>query len=426
MTATPAANRRLGLLVNPIAGMGGRVALKGTDGAEALAQARARGAVPVAPERARRALAALARALAGAAPAAPAAAERGAAAPAAAERGADAPAAPERAGAAAPSTLPLEVVAGPGPLGAGLALAAGFATTATGDAPAAGADTTAADTRAAVAAMRERGVELLLFAGGDGTARDILDAGGAEIPLVGIPTGVKMHSGVFAATPDAAGAAAAAYLRAPDPAALRDAEIADVDEQALRAGRVSTRLYGSARVPRIPSLMLAAKAASASHGDGGLDALAHALADEIAAEGPGRLTLVGPGSSTSRVLAALGLEGTLLGVDAIQDGRLVGSDLDEAGLLRLLDAAERPRLLAGVVGGQGALFGRGNQQLSPRVLRRVGRDGIEVIAAADKLSGLCPPTLRVDTGDDELDAELSGYVRVRVAPRETIVMRVST
>jgi len=393
MTATLAATRRLGLLVNPIAGMGGRVALKGTDGAEALAQARARGAVPVAPERARRALEALARA-----------------------------------------SPRVEIVAGPGALGEDLAAETGLAMTTTSGARS--SETSAADTRAAIAEMRERGLDLLLFAGGDGTARDILDAGGAEIPLVGVPTGVKMHSGVFAATPSAAGTAAAAYLRAPGPEALREAEIADVDEQATRAGRVSTRLYGSARVPRLPSLMVAAKAASATNGDGDLDALARALAEEIAAEQPGRLTLVGPGSSTNRVLAALGLEGTLLGVDAVRGGRLVGKDLDEAGLLRLLDGdadggadartAAAPRLLCGVVGGQGALFGRGNQQLSPRVLRRVGRDGIVVIAAADKLLGLRPPTLRVDTGDDALDAELSGYIRVRVAPRETIVMRVST
>jgi predicted polyphosphate/ATP-dependent NAD kinase len=381
--------------VNPIAGMGGRVALKGTDGAAALAQARARGAVPIAPERARRALAALVR-------------------------GAGAP------GGEGAGLPPLEILAGPGPLGGDLATAAGVATTTTATALDPGRDTSPADTRAAVAEMRERGVELLLFAGGDGTARDILDAGGAEIPLVGIPTGVKMHSGVFAATPDAAGTAAAAYLRDPAPTALREAEIADVDEDATRAGRVSTRLYGSARVPRLPSLIVAAKAASRADGDGDLDALARALADDLRRE-RGRLTLLGPGTSTARVLAHLGVQGgALLGIDAVRDGALVASDLDERGILALLDSARDPRLICGVVGGQGALFGRGNQQLSPRVLRRIGRDGIVVIAAADKLQQLSPPTLRVDTGDDELDAELSGYLRVRVAPRHQIVMRVST
>jgi predicted polyphosphate/ATP-dependent NAD kinase len=372
---------RLGLLVNPIAGMGGRVALKGTDGEDALRLARERGAVPVAGERAQRAL----RRLAQVGP-------------------------------------PVSVLAAPGTMGADLAAAAGLDVATTAAAPEPGRDTRPADTRNAVAEMRERGVDLLLFAGGDGTARDILDTVGADLPLVGVPTGVKMHSGVFAATPDAAGAAASAYLRDPRPAALREAEIADVDEDAARDERVATRLYGSALVPRQPALMLGAKAPSGS-ADVALDALCVQLAATLPR---GRLTLLGPGTTTARVLDHLGLQGTLLGVDAVRDGALVAADLDEHGLLALLDDAADALLLAGVVGGQGSLFGRGNQQLSPRVLRRLGRDRIQVIAAADKLLALTPPRLRVDTGDDALDAELSGYVKVHVAPDRTIVMKVST
>jgi predicted polyphosphate/ATP-dependent NAD kinase len=372
---------RLGLLVNPIAGMGGRVALKGTDGEDALRLARERGAVPVAGERAERAL----RRLAEVGP-------------------------------------PISVLAAPGTMGADLAAAAGLDVATTAAAPEPGRDTRPADTRNAVAEMRERGVDLLLFAGGDGTARDILDTVGAELPLVGVPTGVKMHSGVFAATPDAAGAAASAYLRDPRPAALREAEIADVDEDAARDERVATRLYGSALVPRQPALMLGAKAPSGS-ADVALDALCAQLAATLP---PGRLTLIGPGTTTARVLDHLGLHGTLLGVDAVRDGALVAADLDEQGLLALLDDAADALLLAGVVGGQGSLFGRGNQQLSPRVLRRLGRERIQVIAAADKLLALSPPRLRVDTGDDALDTELSGYVKVHVAPDRTIVMKVST
>lgn len=192
----------LGLVVNPIAGMGGRVALKGTDGPEALRLARARGAVPVAPQRAARALAQLAL--------------------------------------QAPD---VRLLAAPGPMGADLALGAGLHTEATSGTPT--DDTSAADTRDAAAEMRARGVDLLLFAGGDGTARDIHAAIGADLPLLGIPTGVKMHSGVFAVSPAAAGTAAAAYLRAP---ALHEAEIVDED-----------RLYGVVRVPRQPRLMLGRK-----------------------------------------------------------------------------------------------------------------------------------------------------------------------
>lgn len=353
---------RLGLLVNPIAGMGGRVALKGTDGEDALRIARERGAEPISPERARRALVQL---------------------------------------------TDIPIVAAPGAMGADLAAAAGFDVETTSDpAP---RRTTAADTRAAAAEMLRRDVDLLLFAGGDGTARDIHDAIGSALPLVGVPTGVKMHSGVFAATPDAAGAAATAFLRAPT--ALGEAEIADADEAA------ATRLYGRALVPRQPALMVRAKAPSPAH-----DAALKALCREIAATmAPGRLHLLGPGTTTAAIAP-----GTLLGVDAVRDGAVVAADLDEAGLLGLLENAPDITLILGVIGGQGSLLGRGNQQLSPRVLRRLGPERIEVVAAADKLLALNPPVLRVDTGDDELDRALSGHRRVRVAPGRTIVMKVST
>jgi predicted polyphosphate/ATP-dependent NAD kinase len=378
----PPRPRRLGLVVNPIAGMGGRVALKGTDGERALRVARERGAVPIAPQRAERAL----RRLAAGGP-------------------------------------PLRVLAAPGTMGAELAATAGLEVETTAPAVEPGRDTRPADTRNAVAEMSERGVDLLLFAGGDGTARDIVDTIGADLPLVGVPTGVKMHSGVFAATPDAAGAAASAYLRHPGPAALREAEIADVDEDAARHDRVAARLYGSALVPRQPSLMLGAKTPSTTSADAALDALCAQLAATLPR---GRLTLLGPGTTTGRVLSHLRLRGTLLGVDAVRDGELLGADLDEEGILALLDHAHDALLLSGVVGGQGSLFGRGNQQLSPRVLRRLGRDRIQVVAAADKLLHLSPPRLRVDTGDDALDAELCGYVRVHVGPGRTIVMKIST
>jgi predicted polyphosphate/ATP-dependent NAD kinase len=374
--------RRLGLLVNPIAGMGGRVALKGTDGEHALRVARERGAVPVAPQRAERAL----RRLAAGGP-------------------------------------PLRVLAAPGTMGADLAATAGLEVETTAPAAEPGRDTRPVDTRNAVAEMRERGVDLLLFAGGDGTARDIVDTIGADLPLVGVPTGVKMHSGVFAATPDAAGAAASAYLSRPGPDALREAEIADVDEDAARNDRVAARLYGSALVPRQPRLMLGAKTPTATSADAALDALCAQLAATLPR---GRLTLLGPGTTTGRVLSHLGLRGTLLGVDAVRDGELVAADLDEEGILALLDDAHDALMLSGVVGGQGSLFGRGNQQLSPRVLRRLGRDRIQVVAAADKLLHLSPPRLCVDTGDDALDAELCGYVRVHVGPGRTIVMKIST
>jgi predicted polyphosphate/ATP-dependent NAD kinase len=161
------------------------------------------------------------------------------------------------------------------------------------------------------------------------------------------------------------------------------------------------------------------KAASRS-ADGDLDALCRQIAGEL--DG---LTLFGPGTTTQRILGHLGVEGTLLGVDAVDGARLVGADLNEAQLLELLDGRDA-RLVVAVVGGQGYVFGRGNQQLSPAVIRRVGLDNLVVVAALDKVLALDPPTLRVDTGDPELDRELSGFRSVRIAPNRTLVLRVST
>ena len=259
MASARARRPRLGVIVNPIAGIGGRAGLRGSDGVDTVALALARGATPIAPERARRALERLA------------------------------------AGAGA-----LDVLAAPGLMGADVALETGFAVATTG--PAATGPTTAHDTRAAAAEMLRSRVELVIFAGGDGTARDIHDATAGDVPLLGIPAGVKMHSGVFAATPDAAGAAADAYLRGGRARNLREVDIADVDEDAAREDRVATRLYGSARSPDEPLLVLGAKAPSRTS--------PAALCREIAAGlVPGRLYLVGPGSTTAAVLAELGLRG---------------------------------------------------------------------------------------------------------------------
>jgi predicted polyphosphate/ATP-dependent NAD kinase len=139
---------------------------------------------------------------------------------------------------------------------------------------------------------------------------------------------------------------------------------------------------------------------------------------------PRRIYVLGPGTTMRRVTAHLGLEKTLLGVDAVRAGRLLGSDLGERELLDLV-AEEPVTLLLGVVGGQGALLGRGNQQLSPAVLRRIGAANIEVIAGLRKLLALDPPLLHVDTGDLDLDRALCGYRRVHVAPRRTVVYRVA-
>ena len=193
----------------------------------------------------------------------------------------------------------------------------------------------------------------------------------------------------------------------------------DIDEEGLRAGRVSALLYGVARVPRDPARVQSPKAASRP-GDAALDALCRELGDEASTG----LTLIGPGTTTQRILEEMGIEGTLLGIDAVENGRLAGRDLREAELLELLDG-RGARIVVSVVGGQGYVLGRGNQQLSPGVVRRVGLDNLVVVASLDKLLALDPPRLLVDTGDPELDGELCGYRRVRVAPGHSVVLPVA-
>ena len=373
---------RIGLIVNPIAGMGGRVGLKGTDGPEVLERALQLGAVPVAAERTVRALARLELVLR--------------------------------------HEHKVSLVAAAAEMGADLAEAYSFETDVL---PAAGhpGASTAADTRAAAAELARRGIDLLLFAGGDGTIRDIHDAVGDHVPVLGIPTGVKMHSAVFATSPENAGEVAATFLADGEAAELREVEVVDLNESAARDGRIETRLCGSVRVPADRLRMQAAKARSGAADDAALDAVCRWIADDM---DPRRIYVLGPGTTTKRIAGHLGLPKTLLGIDAVRGGRLVGADLGERGLLDLL-GGEAATLLLGVVGGQGALLGRGNQQLSPAVLRQIGVENVEVVAGLAKLVALDPPWLRVDTGDPGLDAELEGYRRVHVAPRRTHVCKVA-
>lgn len=371
---------RLGIIVNPIAGIGGPVALKGSDGPDAIAVARERGGVPQAPERASRTLRALA--------------------------------------AAAGS---LEMLAAPGVMGADTAREAGFDVQATS--PTVAPVTTAADTRAAALAMRDADVDLLVFAGGDGTARDIHDAVEDRLPVLGIPAGVKMHSGVFAHSPEAAAQAVAQFLGRETPRRLRRADVADVDEQAAREGRVASILYGSVRVPDLPRLVLAAKSGSRTSPGIALEALCQSVANALE---PDCLYLIGPGSTTALVLDALGESGTLLGIDAVRDRKVMGRDLSEKQIAALMEGSRQTRLIVGLVGGQGALFGRGNRQLGPSVLWQIPRDRIMILSASDKLLTLSSPTLWVDTGDPELDRHLEGYMRVDVGPRQQVIMKVSS
>lgn len=364
----------LGVVINPVAGMGGRVGLHGTDG-PAFDAALRRGAVPVAAPRARRVLTRLQRRLPSSVRTLCAGGEMGA-------RLLD------------DLAWPHDVVLEPAE------------------------PSTAADTTKAVAAMCEQGVSLVLFVGGDGTARDVV-AGAGDRPVLGVPAGVKMHSAVFARTPEAAADAAAAFLA--DPATARTT-VADVVDLVDLVGAQTPEFLGTARVPAAGATLQQAKAGRPTDDDAELAALGREVAAEMSAE---RLYLLGPGSTVAHVSTALGLPATLLGVDAVVDGRLVASDLDEAGLHSLLDAHPDAALVLGVVGGQGFLLGRGNQQLSAAVIERIGADRVVILASAAKVAALDAPVLHVDLGDDAPVVPLSGYHRVRTGPRRSTVLRIA-
>jgi predicted polyphosphate/ATP-dependent NAD kinase len=395
--------KRLGVIVNPVAGVGGRVGLKGSDGAEILRRALERGAVRDAPRRARMALERLARV-----------------------------------------REHIEVVTWPGEMGEDEARAAGFEPRVVGSLAerrryvvceterAAGAAptitcedfvlTTPADTEQAARDLAAAGADLLLFAGGDGTARNICTAVGDRVPVIGVPAGVKIHSAVYATTPAAAGDLAALYLHErPAVVRLREGEVMDIDEEAFRENRVSAHLYGYMTVPYARGLTQSAKAGGVAGEERALNDVATEVVRDMR---PGALYILGPGTTTRAVMERLGLPKTLLGIDAVRDGALAGSDLAEGELLDLARSVPEAHIVVTVIGGQGHIFGRGNQQISPAVIRRVGEERITVIATQTKLLSLEGRPLLVDTGDPGLDAELAGYASVITALGERTMYKV--
>ena len=278
------------------------------------------------------------------------------------------------------------------------------------------------DTRDAATALVRAGVDLLVFAGGDGTARDIFDAVGAKFPVLGIPCGVKMHSGVFAVSPEAAGEL---LLRLADGGlvGLQLREVRDIDEEAFRHDIVKARFYGEMLVPAEGHYLQQTKVG----GRESPDLVAAEIADWLSEnQNPQTLYLMGPGSTTAAIMASLGLSGTLLGVDVIHNGEVVSNDADEATLLRLLsDHPGDAEILVTAIGGQGHIFGRGNQQFSPAVIRAVGLDNITVVAAKSKITALEGRPLLVDTNDPDLDKALSGYRQVLTGYDDHILYRVA-
>jgi len=378
--------KKLGLIVNPVAGIGGRVGLKGSDGAEIQRKAVELGAVPRSLDRAIQALERL-RSVGG-----------------------------------------LEVVTYPGEMGEGAARACGLAPTVFGlITPGA---TTREDTISAAREMLELDVDLLLFAGGDGTARDIYNAIGESMAVLGVPAGVKIHSAVYGTNPVSAGDLARSYLEGRT-SALREAEVMDVDEEAFRQGFVSAKLYGYLKIPFQRRWLQGRKAPSSPGEQAAMAAIAADVVGEMADDW---LYVIGPGTTTRAITARLGLDKTLLGVDVIRgakrggkeewSGELVAADANEPQLLALLED-HKAKIIVTPIGGQGYIFGRGNQQISPDVLAMVGKDNVIVVSTSAKIHSLGGRPLRIDTGDHEVDRMLGGHIRVVTGYNERIVYRVA-
>lgn len=361
---------KVGLIVNPIAGMGGAVGLKGTDG-EAYKKALIRGAKPIAPRKAYSFLSLV-----------------------------------------KPISKAIELLSFSGLMGEVEAKQAGLYVNVLKNVS---EETTAEDTKEAASLMIDEGADVLVFVGGDGTARDIFDAvKGKSIPVIGVPSGVKMYSSIFAVNVLAAADLFIDYVRFDLPCEER--EIVDVDEEAFRRGVLSVKHYGYLRTPVKDGVLQAVKMPSSSCDKEEQLKIAKFVAKNMEKD---VVYVVGPGLTTYALAEVLGFDKTLLGVDVVLNGKTIAKDADEGTILSLI-RGKKAKIIVTPIGGQGFIFGRGNQQISPNVIKLVGKGNIIVLATKNKIKHI--DALRVDTGDAEVDAMLRGSIEVIVGYGEKTLM----
>ncbi|MDX1505243.1 MAG: ATP-NAD kinase family protein [Spongiibacter sp.] len=367
---------KLGLIVNPYAGLGGPEGFKGSDDLPADLKA---GAISRAGERAQRCLSLIAQRHGG------------------------------RVG----------VYGFDGAMAGEWARAAALSFTALGQAQ--DEPSTAADSRRAAQALQGHGVDLVLFVGGDGTARDICSVVGEQQAVLGLPAGVKMHSGVYAVSPEAAAEIVDALIRG-GLVEVASAEVRDIDEAAFRRGQVRAKHYGEMQVPRLGGFLQQVKQGGREVEELVLADIAEDFLENIDDEA---LYIIGPGSTTECLMEAMGLPNTLLGFDLVKGGKCLVSDANAAQIAAALDA-HHGEVYAYItaIGGQGHILGRGNQQLTPGLIRRIGRDRFRVVASKSKLSRLEGRPLLVDTNDPQLDCEWRGYIPVITGYRDQVMYRV--
>ena len=355
--------KKLGLIVNPIAGMGGKVGLKGSDGQKALYFARELGAKPESNLKTKQALEHLLH-----------------------------------------LKDDFDLVTCPGLMGEDVAKDCGITPITIGIH---NLDTTSEDTIRAASEMKNLGVSLILVAGGDGTARDIHKSIVESIPVLGIPAGVKIYSGIYALTAYYAGKAAAKFLSG-DLSAVKLAEIMDIDENAFRNGKLSAQIYGYMYTLDAPTLVQGSKTTTITTEKEEFIGISRELIRLMEKD---IYYIIGSGTTLQPMMDELDLQNTLLGVDIIFNNKLVASDVNENTILEFINGREA-KIIVTIIGGQGYIFGRGNQQISSRIIKVIGKENIIVASSSSKLTALSGNPLRVDTGDRDLDNYLSGYMPI--------------
>lgn len=370
--------KKIGLLVNPIAGIGGKVGLKGSDGEDTLQKALELGAVPEAGNKVKRALEKIVE-----------------------------------------DADKFKFYTLPGSMGGDLVEEMGFDYEILGEEK---ENTKPEDTIEGAKLLANQGIDLLVFAGGDGTARNVMDAVGEEQMVLGIPAGVKIHSAVFGINPSAAGHLIHDYLvDAPHQAKI--SEVMDIDEDLFRENRVDAKLYGYMNVLTAGNMVQTLKSGGPMEEEDAFEGIADQLLEDYEKD---TLYIFGTGSTVFKAMEFMDLEGTLLGVDLVYNRKVIQKDVTEQEILEALEKYEKAKIVVTIIGGQGYVFGRGNQQLSAKVLEKVGKKNIIIVATKQKLDELFFQELHLDTGDERVNELLSGYYEIIIAYLQVQMAKVSS
>jgi len=320
---------------------------------------------------------------------------------------------------------PITWLTAPGNMGADVLTACGFTYETIGQVTS--EKTTAEDTERLVCELVAASIDLLLFAGGDGTARNVVNAlktSDAQQQLaLGIPAGVKMHSGVYTVSPQAATRVLQLLVKQ-EVVSTALQEVRDIDEEALRQGKLNSRYYGELYTPNDARYVQQVKNSGRQDESTLQMEIAASITDNMEDD---TLYLIGCGTTPKAVMDELGLPNTLLGVDVVLGRELIASDVTAPILEQLLQQYpyHTIQLLVTAIGGQGHIIGRGNQQLSPAVLARIGKDKLQVLVTPTKLAELKNRPLLIDSGDTALDRQWCGWVTLHTGYQQTAVYPLS-